>query len=206
MSKTTEIECYLEELFPNATCELHYGSIFQLLIAVMLSAQTTDISVNKVTPALFERFPTPETLSMASNEEIEQLIKAIGLYKFKAKRAIEASKKIMEHFSGQVPSTMEELLTLDGVGRKTASVVLAEGFKIPAVPVDTHVERVSKRLGLAKISDGPVEIEQIIKKLFEQKNWIKLHHQLIFFGRYQCKAKNPICESCKLRNYCNKDF
>lgn len=199
-----EIASYLNELYPDAHCELNYVSIFHLLIAVMLSAQTTDISVNKVTPKLFEKYPTPLDLMNADISEVENLIKAIGLYKNKAKNIIATSKELVERFNSSVPSTMEELTSLPGVGRKTANVVLVEGFKIPAFPVDTHVERVSKRLGIAKQLDSVETVERKIKKIYKKEQYGLLHHQFIFFGRYFCKAIKPNCQECRFLNRCFK--
>lgn len=199
-----EIASYLNELYPDAHCELNYDSIFHLLIAVMLSAQTTDISVNKVTPKLFEKYPTPLDLMNADISEVENLIRAIGLYKNKAKNIIATSKELVEKFNSSVPSTMEELTSLPGVGRKTANVVLVEGFKIPAFPVDTHVERVSKRLGIAKQLDSVETVERKIKKIYKKEQYGLLHHQFIFFGRYFCKAIKPNCQECRFLNRCFK--
>ena len=199
-----EIAEYLNELYPDAHCELNYDSIFHLLIAVMLSAQTTDISVNKVTPKLFEKFPTPKDLMNANINEVEDLIRSIGLYKNKAKNIIATSKALVENFNSNVPSTMDELTSLPGVGRKTANVVLVEGFKIPAFPVDTHVERVSKRLGIAKQDDSVLEVERKIKKIYKGDQYGLLHHQFIFFGRYFCKAIKPNCQECRFLNRCFK--
>lgn len=199
-----EIAEYLNELYPDAHCELNYDSIFHLLIAVMLSAQTTDISVNKVTPKLFEKFPTPKDLMNANINEVEDLIRSIGLYKNKAKNIIATSKALVENFNSTVPSTMDELTSLPGVGRKTANVVLVEGFKIPAFPVDTHVERVSKRLGIAKQDDSVLEVERKIKKIYKGYQYGLLHHQFIFFGRYFCKAIKPNCQECRFLNRCFK--
>ena len=170
----------------------------------MLSAQTTDISVNKVTPKLFEKYPTPSDLMNADISEVENLIKAIGLYKNKAKNIIATSKELVERFNSSVPSTMEELTSLPGVGRKTANVVLVEGFKIPAFPVDTHVERVSKRLGIAKQLDSVETVERKIKKIYKKEQYGLLHHQFIFFGRYFCKAINPNCKECRFNGRCFK--
>lgn len=199
-----EIASYLNELYPDAHCELNYDSIFHLLIAVMLSAQTTDISVNKVTPKLFEKYPTPLDLMHADISEVETLIRAIGLYKNKAKNIIATSKELVERFNSSVPSTMEELTSLPGVGRKTANVVLVEGFKIPAFPVDTHVERVSKRLGIAKQLDSVETVERKIRKIYKKEQYGLLHHQFIFFGRYFCKAIKPNCQECRFLNRCFK--
>jgi endonuclease-3 len=199
-----EIASYLNELYPEAHCELNYDSIFHLLIAVMLSAQTTDASVNKVTPKLFDAYPTPTDLMNANLNDVENLIRAIGLYKNKAKNIIATSKELVEKFNSTVPSTMEELTSLPGVGRKTANVVLVEGFKIPAFPVDTHVERVSKRLGIAKQKDSVDEVERKIRKIYKKEQYGLLHHQFIFFGRYFCKAIKPNCQECRFLNRCFK--
>lgn len=192
----------LEKMFPNAKAELDYKNNFELLVAVVLSAQTTDISVNKATPNLFLKYPTPKLMSLASQEDVENLIKSIGLYRTKAKHLIELSKILVNNYGGEVPNKREDLETLPGVGRKTSNVVLANAFNIPALAVDTHVSRVSIRLGLAKKNDNPLQIEQKLYKVFPKEYWIKLHHQLIFFGRYQCLARNPKCYSCPLYEIC----
>lgn len=199
-----EIAEYLNELYPDAHCELNYDSLFHLLIAVMLSAQTTDNSVNKVTPALFEKYKEPVDLMNANLEDVENIIRSIGLYKNKAKNIISTSKMLVEKFNSIVPSTMEELTSLPGVGRKTANVVLVEGYKIPAFPVDTHVERVSKRLGIAKQNDSVELVEKKIKKIYAKEQYGLLHHQFIFFGRYFCKAINPNCKECRFNGRCFK--
>ena len=199
-----EIASYLNELYPEAHCELNYDSIFHLLIAVMLSAQTTDASVNKVTPKLFDAYPTPIDLMNSNLNDVENFIRAIGLYKNKAKNIIATSKDLVQKFNSTVPSTMEELTSLPGVGRKTANVVLVEGFKIPAFPVDTHVERVSKRLGIAKQKDSVDEVERKIRKIYKKEQYGLLHHQFIFFGRYFCKAIKPNCQECRFLNRCFK--
>lgn len=199
-----EIVSYLNELFPDARCELNYDSIFHLLIAVMLSAQTTDISVNKVTPALFKKYPEPKDLMNENIEDVESIIKSIGLYKNKAKNIILTSKILHEKHDGVVPNNFDDLTSLPGVGRKTANVVLVEGFKIPAFPVDTHVERVSKRLGIAKKKDSVIEVERKIKKIYPSNLYGLLHHQFIFFGRYFCKAMKPNCENCRFKGRCFK--
>ena len=175
-----EIASYLNELYPDAHCELNYDSIFHLLIAVMLSAQTTDNSVNKVTPVLFEKYVTPIDLANANIEDVENIIRSIGLYKNKAKNIIATSKMLVEKYNSIVPNSMEELTSLPGVGRKTANVLLVEGFKIPAFPVDTHVERVSKRLGIAKQNDSVETVEKKIRKIYLKEQYGLLHHQFIF--------------------------
>ena len=199
-----EIASYLNELYPDAHCELNYDSIFHLLIAVMLSAQTTDNSVNKVTPVLFEKYVTPLDLANANIEDVENIIRSIGLYKNKAKNIIATSKMIVEKYNSTVPNSMEELTSLPGVGRKTANVLLVEGFKIPAFPVDTHVERVSKRLGIAKQNDSVETVEKKIRKIYLKEQYGLLHHQFIFFGRYFCKAISPNCKDCRFLGRCFK--
>lgn len=192
----------LDKMYPNAHCELNYSTIFELLVAVMLSAQTTDASVNKVTPNLFSKFNTPELLADATLEDVENSIRTLGLYKNKSKNLIEMSKMLVEKYNGIVPSNKEELLTLPGVGVKTASVVLIEGYKIPAFPVDTHVERISKRLGMAKKDDTAIDVMNKLMKKYPKDMWGKLHHQMIFFGRYTCIARKPKCNECLLKEKC----
>lgn len=196
----------LDIMYPNAHCELNYTTIFELLVAVMLSAQTTDVSVNKVTPALFAKFNTPELLASASLSDVENCIRSLGLYKNKSKNLIEMSRVLLEKYNGIVPSSKDELLTLPGVGVKTASVVLIEGYKIPAFPVDTHVERISKRLGIAKNSDNAIDVMNKLMKKYPKEMWGKLHHQMIFFGRYTCIARKPKCDQCLLKEKCREYF
>jgi endonuclease-3 len=202
MTKTDVILEKLSLMFPDAKVELDHKNHFELLIAVVLSAQTTDVSVNKVTPKLFETYPTPDELSKAVTSDVEKLIQTIGLYKNKAKHIIELSKILIEKHDGIVPNSREELEALPGVGRKTTNVVLSNAFGIPALAVDTHVDRVSKRLGLAKPSDSVLDVEKKLMRKFPKSTWKNLHHQLIFFGRYHCLAKNPKCEICPLYDQC----
>ncbi|HHV33774.1 MAG TPA: endonuclease III [Acholeplasma sp.] len=192
----------LEAMFPNAKAELDFTNNFELLVAVVLSAQTTDVAVNKVTPTLFKSYPNPNVLSNAKQEDVENHIKSIGLYRNKAKHLIGLSKKIVEEHNGIVPNTRKELEALPGVGRKTANVVLANAFNKPTIAVDTHVQRVSIRLGLAKKNSSPLQVENSLYKIFPKDTWIKLHHQLIFFGRYQCLARNPRCHNCPFFDIC----
>lgn len=196
------ITSYWDQLFPNPTSDLVYHNAFELLVAVMLSAQTTDKAVNKITPTLFCFYPTIETMKEAKIEHLESLMKSIGLYKTKAKNVKATAQLLFEQFHGAIPSTLEELTTLPGVGRKTASVVLIEAFNIPAFPVDTHVARVSKRLNLVKESDNTLQIELKLRKLFPSSAYKKRHHQMIHFGRYHCKAIKPNCENCQLTAIC----
>ena len=202
---TDEILDILEEMFPNAECELIHKNAFELLIAVVLSAQTTDASVNKITPGLFEAFPTPQALADADIKDVENKIRIIGLYRNKARSIKELSRALVENFDGVVPETMKELKSLAGVGRKTANVVRSVCFDIPSIAVDTHVERISKRLGLAKPQDSVEKVEEKLKRKIKRERWNRAHHLFIFFGRYHCTARNPKCESCPFQSFCKKD-
>ena len=202
--KTQQILDYLDEILPNVGCELNYNKDYELVIAVMLSAQTTDVSVNQVTSKLFAKYTTLESLAKADLSDIEDIIHSIGLYKNKAKNLLGIAQTLVEKYHGVVPSDKDELQTLPGVGNKTAGVIRAEIFHIPDLPVDTHILRISKRLGLAKEDDGPYEVEQKLKKLIDESRWIKTHHQLIHFGRYLCTARKPACETCKIAHLCHK--
>ena len=193
---------YLDEILPTAKCELLYSKDYELVIAVMLSAQTTDKSVNAVTPILFKKYPTLDALYNASLEDIEEIIKPIGLYKNKAKNLKGIVKDLVDRFNGVVPSDKEQLMTLPGVGNKTAGVIRAEIFQIPDLPVDTHILRISKRLNLAKKDDEPIDVERKLKKIIPEERWIKSHHQLIHFGRYFCTARSPQCKNCKISDMC----
>lgn len=193
---------YLDELFPHAKCELFYTKDYELVIAVMLSAQTTDKSVNTVTSVLFKKYQSLDALNKASLEEIEEVIKPIGLYKNKAKNLKGIVKDLVERFNYKVPSNKDLLMTLSGVGNKTAGVIRAEIFRIPDLPVDTHILRISKRLGLANQKDEPIDVERKLKKLIPEERWIKSHHQLIHFGRYFCTARSPKCAECKIKDFC----
>ena len=195
---------YLDKLFPNVGCELNYAKDYELVIAVMLSAQTTDKSVNNVTSILFSKYQSLDDLNNAPIEDIENIIKSIGLYKNKAKNLKGIVNDLIYRFNYQVPSNKEELMSLPGVGNKTAGVIRAEIFKIPDLPVDTHVSRIAKRLGLAKKNDEPIEVERKLKKIIPEDRWIKSHHQLIHFGRYFCYARSPKCDECELKEYCSK--
>ena len=202
MNKINVILNTLQDMYPDAHVELTHQSHFQLLVAVVLSAQTTDKAVNKVTPKLFEVFPDANALSKASAQDVIPLIKTIGLYQNKAKNIILLSQQLMTLYDGIVPNDRTSLEALPGVGRKTANVVLSNALDIPALAVDTHVERVSKRLRLARKNDSVLVVEQKLMKKFPKKNWTKLHHQLIFFGRYHCTAKQPKCNDCPLFDMC----
>lgn len=202
MEKSNRILLTIKEMFPNASCELNYSNLYELLIAVVLSAQTTDKRVNIVTKDLFAKFPTVESLSIATFNEVYDLIKSLGLAKTKTKNIIELANVLKEKYNSVVPSTREELESLPGVGRKTTNVMLMEGFKIPAIAVDTHVSRVSQRLSLSN-SEDVKKIEKDLMNTFKEEDWYHVHHGLLFFGRYFCLAKNPKCDECTLKDLCN---
>lgn len=193
----------LELLYPDAECELLHSNVLDLTIAVMLSAQTTDKQVNFVTPALFKKYPTVELYAAADISELEQDIKKIGLYRAKAKNIIAMATLVLSKYNGVIPDTIEHLIMLPGIGRKTANVVISVGYGKPGFAVDTHVERVSKRLKLVKEEDTVVTIEKKLKNMFPRDKWSKLHHQMIFFGRYFCKSRNPSCEKCPFQMHCS---
>lgn len=202
--RTTEILNYLATLYPNAQCELTYHKDYELLIAIVLSAQTTDKSVNKVTPKLFHKYKTLKELSTSSLQEIEEIIREIGTYKKKSIFIKEIATKLVNDYQGKVPNNRKYLESLPGVGRKTTNVFLSEYYHIPALAVDTHVNRVSKRLGLAKKEDSIEKVEEKLKRKIPKEEWIKTHHRFIFFGRYFCKAKNPNCQECKIKYLCSE--
>ena len=197
------IENYLDELYPNPKCELDYNKDYELLIAVVLSAQTTDSRVNMVTPVLFNKYPTLKALKEANIEDIKKIIRSIGTYNKKAHMVVEIAKILDERFNGKVPSTKEDLMTMPGVGEKVANVILSEWFKVPAIAVDTHVFRVSKRLNLAK-EDSVKDVQTKLEKKFSRDNWGKRHLQLVLFGRYKCKSIKPLCDDCKLKDICKE--
>ena len=194
----------LNNLYPNAKCELKHRSHFQLLIAVILSAQTTDEKVNSVSKFLFAKYPNALELSKADLKEVETIIKPIGLYHNKAKNIIEVSKILQTKYNGKVPNNREDLEALPGVGRKTANIILNNCFDYPAFAVDTHVTRVSKRLHITNEDDNTTTIEEKLMNYFPRDKWGKLHHQFIFFGRYKCKAIKPDCLDCPLKTICGK--
>ena len=200
--KTKEILEYLNELYPNAHCELNYKKDYELLMAIVLSAQTTDKKVNKVTKILFEKYPDLQSLSQANIEDIENIIREIGTFKKKSVFLKNISTRLLKEQNCAVPNDRNYLSTLSGVGRKTINVFLAEYYNIPNLAVDTHVERICKRLSLAKQNDNVNEVEEKLKKIIPKDMWIKAHHQFIFFGRYHCQAKKPNCQNCKLKNMC----
>ena len=199
--KTEEVLKKLYEMHPEAECELVHSNAFELLIATVLSAQTTDKKVNQVTEKLFLVYKTPEDFLNLSQEELEIKIKEIGLYKSKAKHILSLCKDLIIKFNSTVPETMEELISLAGVGRKTANVVMSNAFNIPAFAVDTHVFRVANRIGLADGKDV-LQVEQQLMKSVPKDLWILTHHTLIFHGRRICKAIKPSCEICGINDYC----
>lgn len=193
-----------DEMFPDARCVLNHSNNLELLVAVMLSAQTTDESVNKLTSHLFQKYKTVDDYANASLPELESDLHSIGLYRNKAKNIKAMAMALQARFNGVVPASHDSLISLPGVGRKTANVVMAEGFGYPAIAVDTHVERISKRLGFAKPDDTVLTVEKKLMKTIPKNRWIKTHHQMIFFGRYHCKAMSPHCMECPLVDLCKE--
>ena len=202
MTKEEQIQEFLNELFPNPKCELNYNKDYELLIAVMLSAQTKDSRVNVVTEKLFSKYKNLEELSNASLNDLEIIIKELGNYKKKASGVKKIAKELLLNYNGDVPNSRKVLENMPMVGRKTTNVVLSVLFNEPNIAVDTHVFRVSKRLKLAKERDDVLKVEQKLKRHFKRNTWCKLHHQLVLFGRYYCTAKNPRCDTCKLKGFC----
>ncbi|MDY3195800.1 MAG: endonuclease III [Paracholeplasma sp.] len=202
MTKIDRIIEAMNEMFPEAKAELTHENAFELLVAVVLSAQTTDKAVNLVTPSLFKKYPTPQFLMNADYFEVCEILKTIGLYKNKAKFIIALAKDLVILHNAEVPNDRERLEALPGVGRKTANVVLSNAFGVPAIAVDTHVARISVRLGLAKKDDNVFKIEQKLMRKLPKDKWMKMHHQMIFFGRYHCLAKKPKCSDCPLKDIC----
>ena len=202
--KINRILDFIDSLFPNAKCELFYNKDYELAIAVMLSAQTTDKAVNLVTKSLFEKYQSLQDYEDAPIEDIENIIKSIGLYRNKALNIKGLAHTLITDFNGVLPSDKKALQSLPGIGNKSAGVIRCEVFKIPDLPVDTHIIRISNRLGLANEKDEPIDIEMKLKRIIDENRWIKTHHQLIHFGRYFCTAKNPRCEDCKLAEFCKR--
>ncbi|QHE61966.1 endonuclease III [Rossellomorea vietnamensis] len=194
----------MRKMFPDAHCELRHDNPFELVIAVLLSAQCTDVLVNKVTKGLFEKYKKPEDYLEVSLEEVQQDIRSIGLYRNKAKNIRKLCEILLTEYGGEVPKRHEELVKLPGVGRKTANVVVSVAFGEPALAVDTHVERVSKRLGICRWKDSVLEVEKTLMKKIPREEWSDTHHRLIFFGRYHCKAQSPQCEVCPLVDLCRE--
>lgn len=200
-ARTKQIVEILKETYPDAKCELNYETPLQLLVATILSAQTTDKKVNEVTKELFKDYPDLEAFLTLSNEELEKRIKQIGLYRNKSKNLILMFQQVKEKFNGEVPKTMEGIMSLAGAGRKTANVVLSNAFDVPSIAVDTHVFRVSNRLKLAD-SENVLEVELQLQKELPKKEWTLMHHLLIFHGRRCCVARNPKCNECPLNQLC----
>ncbi len=196
-----EIVKNFNKLFPDARCELDYKTPYELLVAVILSAQCTDKRVNIVTKELFKKYNTPQAMLSLSQSQLEEKIHSCGFFRNKAKNILQASSDIINRFNGQVPSNFDDLCSLSGVGRKTANVMVSEAFNGDAFAVDTHVLRVSNRLGIANSND-PNKVEFILKDFFEQKDWSRLHYQMVLFGRYKCKAIKPGCEGCPFQSIC----
>lgn len=192
------------EMFPDAHCELNHRNPFELVIAVLLSAQCTDVLVNKVTKDLFEKYKKPEDYLAVPLEELMDDIRSIGLYRNKAKNIQKLCQILIDQYDGQVPNNRNLLMELPGVGRKTANVVVSVAFGTPAIAVDTHVERVSKRLGICRWKDSVLEVEETLMKKVPIEEWSVTHHRLIFFGRYHCKAQRPKCEECPLLSLCRE--
>ncbi len=191
----------LTKSYPNVRCELDYNSAFQLLVATVLSAQCTDKRVNQTTPALFKKYPNPKKMSKADLKDIQRLVKSTGFFRAKAKNIKALSNKIMEDFDGDVPSNLEDLITLPGVGRKTANVVLGHAFGIPGITVDTHFGRLSRRFGWSKQSD-PVKVEFEVGELIAEKEWTNLSQRMIWHGRRVCHSRKPACGACPLAKLC----
>lgn len=206
MNKEKDILNYLNEIIPNPVCELNYNKDYELLLAVMLSAQTKDARVNKVTKVLFNKYDSLKKLKEANIKDIESIIKELGNYHKKSEAVINIAKILDEKYNGKVVNNGEILESLPMVGRKTTNVVLSELFNEPTIAVDTHVERVSKRLGLVKKDDDVIKIEEKLKRKFDKNIWSKLHKQFVLFGRYYCTSKKPSCDNCKLQIYCKKEF
>ncbi|NHC39131.1 endonuclease III [Bacillus sp. MM2020_1] len=207
MLNNTQIRYCLDQMgmmFPEAHCELNHSNPFELVIAVALSAQCTDVLVNKVTKTLFEKYKTPEDYLEVTLDELQNDIRSIGLYRNKAKNIQSLCRMILEEYNGEIPMDRDELTKLAGVGRKTANVVVSVAFNVPAIAVDTHVERVSKRLGICRWKDSVLEVEKTLMRKIPKDEWSVTHHRLIFFGRYHCKAQNPQCPTCPLLEICRE--
>lgn len=206
LSKKQTIEALdvIATMYPDAECELTHSNPFELVIAVLLSAQCTDALVNKVTPSLFAKYKQPEDYLAVPLEELEQDIRSIGLFRSKAKNIKKLCQTLIEEYNGEVPRERDELVRLAGVGRKTANVVTSVAFGVPAIAVDTHVERVSKRLAVCRWKDSVLQVEETLMKKIPKERWSDSHHQLIFFGRYHCKAQSPRCETCPLLDSCRE--
>jgi endonuclease-3 len=200
-SRARRIVARLARLHPDARCALDYANPLQLLVATMLSAQCTDVRVNQVTPALFARYPDAHAFAAARRKQLEKLIKSTGFFRNKARNILRCCRQLVKQFGGEVPATMEDLVPLTGVGRKTANVVLGNAFGVPGIVVDTHVGRLSRRLGLTAHAD-PVKVERDLTQLLPRKDWIAFSHRLILHGRQVCFARKPACDRCGLARLC----
>lgn len=194
----------MKEMFPNAECELNHKNPFELVIAVLLSAQCTDVLVNKVTAKLFKKYKTPTDFLAVPLEELQQDIRSIGLYRNKAKNIQRLCQSLLDNYNGDVPRSKDDLMELAGVGRKTANVVVSVAFKEPAIAVDTHVERIAKRLAICRWKDSVLDVEETLMRKVPKDEWGETHHRMIFFGRYHCKARNPNCPECPLLELCRE--
>ncbi len=202
--KAQEILTILKKRYPNPTTQLTWKNPWELLVATILAAQCTDLRVNQVTPEFFKRWPDVYSLKEAKQDEVERVIYSTGFYKNKAKNLIMSARKIAEEFNGKVPSSMENLLSLPGVARKTANIILSNCFsKNEGIAVDTHVKRLSKRLGLTSY-ENPLKIEKELMEIFPRKEWGNVNHLLVWFGRDICRSRNPLCSECEIRHLCNK--
>lgn len=201
-ARTKRVLEALKKEYPDAKCELNYETPFQLLVATALSAQTTDVKINEITKTFFKDYPDVYSMSKISQEELEERLKTIGLYRNKAKNLLMMCKQIIENFDGEVPPTMEGITSLAGAGRKTANVVLSNAFGVPAIAVDTHVFRVSNRIGLAK-ADNVLDTEKQLQEELPKKEWTLAHHLIIFHGRRRCYARKPDCPNCPINKDCD---
>ena len=201
-----EILDKIYEMYPNAGCELIYHNQFEFLCAVLLSAQTTDKAVNKITPKLFEKYPDAFKMAKANQNDLIEILKPLGLAINKSKYLINLATDLVDKHSGEIPTERKDIESLSGVGRKTCNVYLAQIHQIPNIAVDTHVHRVTQRLGLVKLKSSVLETENQLKLSIDQNEWIKAHHAFLFLGRYTCKSKNPDCINCKLNEICKKNI
>ncbi|MBX6768662.1 MAG: endonuclease III [Actinomadura rubrobrunea] len=199
--RARKINRVLAEEYPDAHCELNFDGPFQLLIATVLSAQTTDARVNRTTPALFAKYPTPEDLAAADPEDVERILRPLGFYRAKTRSVMGLSAELRDRFGGEVPRTLDELVTLPGVGRKTANVVLGNAFDVPGITVDTHFGRLARRFGWTRETD-PVKVEHEVGELIPRKEWTVLSHRLIWHGRRVCHARRPACGACAVARLC----
>ena len=204
MEKIDLINSYLDELFPEPKCELNYSNDYELLISIMLSAQSTDKRVNKVTSILFDKYKSLEALNEAKIDDLENIIRSVGSFRKKSQYIKDIASTLITKYNGVVPRNHDLLVEINGIGRKTANVFLSEYYNEPYIAVDTHVSRVSKRLGLARKNDDVLTIEKKLQKKFDKSLWAKRHLQMVLFGRYKCKAISPLCSDCKLKDICKE--